>query len=238
MLDVCDHIPAYIKAIEPYKPGKPLSELERELGIQNAIKLASNENPLGPSPLALAKTKEVLPEIAFYPDGHAYALRQALARFYGISPNMVVPGNGSNDILDLLARLFLKADTEAIYSRYAFAIFRLVIQMTGALPVEVQDRHFSHSLQSMQQAINDRTRMIFIANPNNPTGTFLPLDELYDFWNKYHRTLLSSSMKPILSTCLICVSKVSNGCRSFPISSLPARSLKSMAWQDCALAMR
>jgi histidinol-phosphate aminotransferase len=181
MLDVCDHIPAYIKAIEPYQPGKPLSELERELGIRNAIKLASNENPLGPSPLALAKAKEILPEIALYPDGHAYALRQALARFYGISSSMVVPGNGSNDILDLLARLFLKADTEAIYSRYAFAIFRLVIQMTGALPVEVQDRHFSHSLQSMQQAINGRTRMIFIANPNNPTGTFLPLDELYDF---------------------------------------------------------
>lgn len=181
MLDPCDHIPDYIQSIAPYEPGKPLSELEREYGIQNAIKLASNENPLGPSPLALVKIQAALKEIALYPDGYAYALRQALADFYGLSPKMVIPGNGSNDILDLLARIFLAADTEAIYSRYAFAIFRLVIQMTGAAPIEVKDRDFSHDLGAMLKAINARTRMLFIANPNNPTGSFVPLSEVYAF---------------------------------------------------------
>ncbi|HYD33621.1 MAG TPA: aminotransferase class I/II-fold pyridoxal phosphate-dependent enzyme, partial [Methylophilaceae bacterium] len=179
----CDLAPSYISSIAPYQPGKPISELAREMGLveSSIIKLASNENPLGISPKAQEAIESALAEISRYPDGNSFALRDGICRKFGLAPDQLVFGNGSNDILELAARAFLIAGSEAIYSQHAFAVYALVTQAVGATGVVTPARNFAHDLEAMLAAITPRTRMIFIANPNNPTGTLLDKDELKEF---------------------------------------------------------
>jgi histidinol-phosphate aminotransferase len=181
--DLCDLAPGYVRAIAPYQPGKPVSELAREyrLDPDSIIKLASNENPLGVSPLGLAAMREALTDVARYPDGNGFELKQALSRHFGVPTNGVVLGNGSNDVLDQVARAFLAPGLEAVYSQHAFAVYPLATQSIGARGIEVPARDFGHDLDAMRAAITARTRMVFIANPNNPTGTLVRPAKLLEF---------------------------------------------------------
>ncbi len=190
MTDLCEFVPAYVRAIAPYQPGKPLSELERELGIRDAVKLASNENPLGPSPLALKAAQAALGETARYPDGNGFALKSALAETYGVDKEQIVLGNGSNDVLELAARAFLAPGASALYARYAFAVYPLVTQACGAEGICVAAKAFGHDLEAMLSAIRPDTRIVFIANPNNPTGTLLAGGELLAFLERVPGSVL------------------------------------------------
>lgn len=176
-----------VASLSPYVPGKPVSELEREFGIRDSIKLASNENSLGPSPRALQVIRNAAIELARYPDGSGGALRGALSRRYGISPESFTLGNGSNDVLDMVARVFLGPGIEAIFSEHAFAVYPICTQAVGATArvSKAQDGtrgpRFGHDLEAMASLVNDRTRVVFVANPNNPTGTMLSREELEEF---------------------------------------------------------
>jgi len=170
-----------LKGLQPYQPGKPIEELEREYGISNIIKLASNENPLGPSLLALEAIKQELDELARYPDGNGFALKQALSQKLGVEKSHITLGNGSNDILELIARAFATADNDVIFSQHAFAVYPIVTQAVNARAVVIPAKDWGHDLEAMAQAVTDRTRLVFIANPNNPTGTYLTADKLKGF---------------------------------------------------------
>lgn len=176
-----------VRGLEPYVPGKPLAELEREYGISGAIKLASNENPLGPPATVLEALRGALPELALYPDGSGWQLRDALARRHAVTPEQITLGNGSNDILVLLAEAFLTARSEAVYSQFAFLVYRLAVQATGAsgrAAVAYPATHrqpYGHDLRAMRALVGPRTRLVFIANPNNPTGTWIGTAELRRF---------------------------------------------------------
>jgi histidinol-phosphate aminotransferase len=182
-MSVCDLAPSYIRAIAPYQPGKPVSELAREMGldVSSIIKLASNENPLGVSPLARRAIESVLGELARYPDGNGFELKHALHDHYGVATESIVLGNGSNDVLDLAARAFLTPNDEAIYSQHAFAVYPLAVQAIGARAVEVPAHDYAHDLDAMRGAVTAKTRLVFIANPNNPTGTMVRADALESF---------------------------------------------------------
>ena len=175
--------PDYIRAIAPYQGGKPISELAREMCLNEAdiVKLASNENPLGISPKAQMAIDEALHDIARYPDGNSFELRKSVSEKFGVAYNQIVFGNGSNDILELVARAFLHAGCEAIYSQHAFAVYPLVTQAVGATGVVVPAQNYAHDLDGFLQAITPKTKLIFIANPNNPTGTLLNKDALRAF---------------------------------------------------------
>lgn len=178
-----DFAPAHILAINPYQPGKPIAELAREMGLVEAdiVKLASNENPLGVSPKARAALLTGIEGLALYPDGNGYELKAALARRLAVGMDGMVLGNGSNDVLELVARAFLTPGTSAVYSEYAFAVYPLAILAAGASSICTPARDYGHDLAAMLAAIREDTRVIFIANPNNPTGTLLPPDELHAF---------------------------------------------------------
>jgi histidinol-phosphate aminotransferase len=182
-VDVCELAPGHIRAIAPYQPGKPIAELAREFGLDPAsiIKLASNENPLGASPLAMRAAQLALTDIARYPDGNGFDLKQALSRRFGVDGAQIVLGNGSNDVLDLAARAFLTPGLEAIYAQHAFAVYPLAVQAAGAIGIEVPAREFAHDLDAMLRAVSARTRLVFLANPNNPTGTLMRSVELLAF---------------------------------------------------------
>jgi histidinol-phosphate aminotransferase len=181
--DACDLAPGYVRAIAPYQPGKPIAELARELNLDpdSIIKLASNENPLGVSPLAMQAMQQALSTIALYPDGNGFELKQAIVRRYGVEMPQIVLGNGSNDVLNMAARAFLAPGVEAIYAQHAFAIYAIETQTIGATGIEVPAKNFGHDLDAMLAAVTAQTRMVFIANPNNPTGTLLRSDELLRF---------------------------------------------------------
>lgn len=176
-----------VRSLQPYQPGKPISELEREHGVSDIIKLASNENPLGASPAALRAIKAGLGELALYPDGGGFALKQVLAEKHGVPPDWITLGNGSNDVLVLLAEAFLVPGREAVYSEYCFAVYPIAVQATGATPRVApalnaeSDQPLGHDLDAMRARINKDTRMVFIANPNNPTGTWLEQGALRAF---------------------------------------------------------
>lgn len=191
-MELCDFAPGYVRAIAPYQPGKPIAELAREMGLQETgiVKLASNENPLGPGPAALAAIRACLPELARYPDGNGFELKAALAKRYFVTPEQIVLGNGSNDVLEFAARAFLTPNTSAIYSQHAFAVYPLVVQAMGARGIEVPARDFGNDPQALLDAIEDDTRMLFIANPNNPTGTLLLPDALLRLIEHIPRTML------------------------------------------------
>jgi histidinol-phosphate aminotransferase len=170
-----------VRKLEPYLPGKPIEELEREYGVTDAVKLASNENPLGPAPLALEAIRAHAAKVGRYPDGGGFALKQALAKHLGVTAEQITLGNGSNDILELAARTFVTSENEVIYSAHAFAVYPIVTQAVGALAVVTPAKNWGHDLDAMRAAVSERTRLIFIANPNNPTGTWLDGAALHAF---------------------------------------------------------
>jgi histidinol-phosphate aminotransferase len=188
-MDLCEQSPSYIRAIAPYQPGKPISELAREMGLaeKKIVKLASNENPLGVSPKAKAAIKKALAELGRYPDGNAFELKAALSRRYGVPEECIVVGNGSNDLLEMAAGAFLAPGRAAVYSQHAFAVYPLATQARGATGIVVPAKNYGHDLAAMLAAITPETRVVFIANPNNPTGTFVPGGELEDFLARVRR---------------------------------------------------
>jgi histidinol-phosphate aminotransferase len=169
--------PDYIKAIQPYVPGKPMEELERELGIQNSIKLASNENPLGPSPEALKAIQKSFSDINRYPDGAGYYLKKALSRALSVSEDELILGNGSNELLDIAVRTYMKEGDEAVMASPSFVVYAISVQAAGGRAIQVPLRNFIHDLAAMAEAVTPKTRMMFIANPNNPTGTINTREE-------------------------------------------------------------
>jgi len=163
--------PDYVLGIQPYVPGKPLEELERELGITNSIKLASNENPVGPSPAAVRALQGAYSDINRYPDGAGYYLKQALASKLGVTEDELILGNGSNELLDIAVRTFMRAGDAAIMAVPSFVVYAMAVQSVGGRSVQVPVKDFTHDLAAMADAITPETKMLFIANPNNPTGT-------------------------------------------------------------------
>lgn len=179
--DVCDLAAPGVRELTPYQPGKPIEELEREYGLSGVIKLASNENPLGPSPDVLKTISGSLGELSRYPDGNGFILKQALCKRFDLEPGQITLGNGSNDVLELIARAFVTPDNEVIFSQHAFAVYPLVTRAIGAKAVVTPAKEWGHDLDAMANAITDRTRLVFVANPNNPTGTWLSKQTLHDF---------------------------------------------------------
>jgi histidinol-phosphate aminotransferase len=176
-MSLIDRAPAYVRAIAPYQPGKPIAELAREMGLNEAdiVKLASNENPLGIAPRARAALLGEVDALAFYPDGNGFVLKSALSGRLGVAADCIVLGNGSNDCLEMVARALLGPGSSAVYAQHAFAVYPLATQAVGAAGIEVPARDFGHDLDAMRAAIRPDTRVVFLANPNNPTGTLLPL---------------------------------------------------------------
>lgn len=176
----------HILDLVAYEPGKPIEELAREMGLkpEDIIKLASNENPLGPSPKALAAMRETLERAHFYPDGGGWALRNAIAGKLGLARENVILGNGSNEIIEFIGHAFLKPGDEVVTAKHAFAVYTLMAQLFGAKTVEVPDPGYTHDLDAMLAAITPRTRQLFIANPNNPTGTMVGQEEIDRFMDR------------------------------------------------------
>ncbi len=183
----CDFFPLAapgVRTLHPYQPGKPESELRREYGLNDIVKLASNENPLGPSPKALVAVREALTGVARYPDGNGFELKTALSARLNTPIAALTLGNGSNDVLELAARAFLTPEHEAVFSEHAFAVYPIVTQAVGATARVAQANPpdhpmpYGHDPAALLNLINDRTRIMFIANPNNPTGTWLKTAEL------------------------------------------------------------
>lgn len=169
---------AGIRSLHPYQPGKPPEELTRELGIVDPIKLASNENPLGPGEQALAAMQNRVAEIGRYPDGAGYELKAALAAHHDVASDNVTLGNGSNEVLEFVARVFAGPGDEVVFSEHCFIVYPLVTQAIGATPVKVPAVNYGHDLEATAAAITPRTRVVFIANPNNPTGTWVTSEPL------------------------------------------------------------
>jgi histidinol-phosphate aminotransferase len=169
-------VPAWIRTLLPYPPGKPIEELEREYGISDSVKLASNESPLGPSPKALEAAAGALANLHRYPDGDCYYLKRAVAKHLGVSPDALIFGNGSNEIIELIVRTFLRAGDEAVMADQAFVVYRLIVQASGGSSRLVPLRDFTHDLDGIAEAIRPQTRVVFLANPNNPTGTIFKRD--------------------------------------------------------------
>lgn len=177
-----------IAELKPYVPGKPISELERELGISDSIKLASNESPLGPSPLGMAAAAEAITGINIYPDDSAFRLHHALATRYGVEADSIIVGSGSSDVIDMVVRVFLTPGRNAVFSEHAFAMYPIYTQAAGAegkvawpLPSDHPSMPYGHDLEAMAALVDENTRVVFIANPNNPTGTWLKRDALSAF---------------------------------------------------------
>ncbi|ACL72623.1 histidinol-phosphate transaminase [Thioalkalivibrio sulfidiphilus] len=187
---------AGVQNLTPYQPGKPIEELERELGIRESIKLASNENPLGPSPKALEAVRAQLGGIALYPDGNGFALKRRLAEQFDVAPSRITLGNGSNEILELVARAYLAPARNAVFSAHAFAVYPIVVQAVGAearvAPANGPDHAmpYGHDLDAMASLINADTRVVFVANPNNPTGTWLDEDAVHGFLKRVPEDVL------------------------------------------------
>ena len=170
-----------IAKLVPYSPGKPLDELERELGIHGAVKLASNENPLGPSPKALAALDERKETVHLYPDGGAHDLTRALADRWKVSGDHVVVGNGSDEIISLLVKTFVSPGEEAVMADHTFVMYKLAVTGGHGVCVEVPLKDWRHDLPAMARAVTGRTRVVFVCNPNNPTGTMVTRDEVREF---------------------------------------------------------
>ena len=174
-----------IEALVPYPPGKPIEEVERELGIKGSIKLASNENPLGPSPKAVDAVTNALKNLNRYPDGGCYYLKEKLASRLDVKPDNIIIGNGSNEIIELVVRTFLRPGEEAVMGNPSFAVYPLAVPAAGGKAVLVPlDKNLAHDLNAMADAITDRTKIVFIANPNNPTGTMVAKKELDRFYRR------------------------------------------------------
>lgn len=180
-MSLCDYAMPYVRAISPYLPGKPITQLAREMGIpvERIVKLASNENPLGISPKAKLAIEKAVASLERYPDD--FELKAAVAEHTGMGRERIVLGNGSNDLLDILARIFLAPGRSAVYAQYAFAVYPLATISAGGEPIAVPALNFGHDLDAMRAAIRPDTRLVWMANPNNPTGTFIPYPVLKAF---------------------------------------------------------
>src|SRR3954470_6337419 len=192
LMDPCELSPSYIRSIAPYLPGKPISELARELGLkeESIVKLASNENPRGIGPRTRAAIEAALAEVARYPDGNGYELKLALSKRYGVDMGSIVLGNGSNDVLELAALAFLGPGRAAVYAEHAFAVYPLATQARGARGIVVAAKDYGHDLGAMLKAVDDETYVVWVANPNNPTGTFVPPAELEAFLRRVPERVL------------------------------------------------
>ncbi len=182
--------PEYISALKPYVPGKPVEELERELGIKGAVKLASNENPLGPSPKAVEALKAAISGINRYPDGGGYYLRKTLGERLSVEMDELILGNGSNELIDIAVRTYLRPGDEAVMAKPSFVVYATSVKAQGARPVEVPLKEWRHDLDAMAEAVTSKTRMLFIANPNNPTGTINTKEELNRLFERLPEGLL------------------------------------------------
>ena len=183
-----------VLGLKPYEPGLPLEQTQKKLGLEKVIKLASNENPLGPSPKALDLLKGQLnsfsSDLNRYPDGNAYNLKEAISKKYSVDINQITIGNGSNDLIEFVSRCFLGEGKKAIYSQHGFAIYPLAIKSTGAVPIKSKAKNWGHDLELMKDLVDDKTKLIFIASPNNPTGTAKTLQEIKDFLNNLPEDIL------------------------------------------------
>lgn len=175
-----------LKDLPTYQPGRPIEEVARELGLPAAqiIKLASNENPLGPSPAALVAMQHVLANINLYPDGNAFYLKHKLAEKLSVQPANLILGNGSNEIIEFIGHALMHPGVDVVVSQYCFAVYPLVTKLFGANLITVSARNYGHDLSSILAAITPQTRVVFVANPNNPTGTVVPKKQLADFTNQ------------------------------------------------------
>ena len=192
LIDPCELSPSYVRSIAPYQPGKPISELAREMGMNEKaiVKLASNENPRGIGPRTRAAIDAALGEIARYPDGNGFELKQALAARYGVDMPSIVLGNGSNDVLELVALAFLGPGRAAVMSQHAFAVYPLATQARGARSIVIPAVNYAHDLEAMAKAVDDETYVIWAANPNNPTGTFARPDVMEAFLRRVPERVL------------------------------------------------
>ena len=192
LMDLCELSPSYVRSIAPYQPGKPISELAREMGLEerSIVKLASNENPRGIGPRTRAAIEAAIGDIARYPDGNGFELKQALARRYHVDMGAIVLGNGSNDVLELMALAFLGPGRAAVFSQHCFAVYPLATQARGARSIVVPAKNFGHDLEAMAKAIDDETYVAWIANPNNPTGTFARHEEIEAFLKRVPERVL------------------------------------------------
>jgi histidinol-phosphate aminotransferase len=191
-MDLCELSPSYVRSIAPYQPGKPISELAREMGLdeRTIVKLASNENPRGIGPRTRAAIDAALADIARYPDGNGFELKQALARRYHVEMGSIVLGNGSNDVLELVALAFLGPGRAAVFSQHCFAVYPLATQARGARSIVVPAKNYAHDLEAMAKAIDDETYVAWLANPNNPTGTFARFEEVEAFLKRVPERVL------------------------------------------------
>ncbi|MDT8318535.1 MAG: histidinol-phosphate transaminase [bacterium] len=171
MMSLISRVPQHVLDLIPYPPGKPVEEVEREYGISNSIKLASNECPIGPSPKAIEAVSEALDSLNIYPDGSGYYLKEELSERLYACPENIILGNGSNEIIELIARAFMEKGDEAVMGDPAFIVYQLITKAVGGNPVPVPLVDFTHDLPAMAAAVGDKTKLLFIANPNNPTGT-------------------------------------------------------------------
>ena len=183
-------IPPWLASLVPYQPGKPIEEVEREYGLRGSIKLASNENPLGPSPRAVAALRAAIGDVHRYPDGGGFYLKQRLAEKLGVGADQVALGNGSNEILELLARSFLRPGADAVMSEQAFVVYASVVQAAAGIPRAVPLRDFTHDLDAMAAAVGKSTRLVFLGNPNNPTGTIYRRDAFERFLARIPRGVI------------------------------------------------
>lgn len=173
-----------IELIKPYQGGKPIEEVERELGITNAIKMASNENPLGPAPKAIEAIKKSAAKVNLYPDGNAYYLKNDLAEHLGVSPENLIIGNGSNEILQILGDTFVSPNDETIYSEHSFVVYMLVSHVCSAESITIPLVNYTHDLEAMTDAITDDTKVIFLDNPSNPLGTMVTAEQVDNFMKR------------------------------------------------------
>ena len=183
----CDYIALAnvgVQGLSPYQAGKPIEELQRELGLEHIVKLASNENPLGPSKKALAAIAAASSEIVRYPDSNGFELKRALAEKLSVGAEQITLGNGSNDVLELIARAYIEPGKSAVYSQHAFIVYPLAVQACGGRSIVTKAKQWGHDLAAMVDAIADDTQLVFIANPNNPTGTTVDETTLVDFLDK------------------------------------------------------
>lgn len=197
----CDQVQPQILDIHPYVPGKPVSELQRELGLTRISKLASNENPLGTSAKVLAAVQSALSDMARYPDGAAYEAKAAIARFLQVKSSQVALGNGSNELLELVARVFAGPEDEVVYSQYGFAVYPISAQVVGAKGVEVPAKGWAHDLPAMLAAVTSKTKIIYIANPNNPTGTVFGKSEWEAFISRVPKNVVVVLDEAYLEYC-------------------------------------
>ncbi len=180
-MNINNKVPSHIRNLIPYNPGKPIEEVEREYGIEGCVKLASNENPLGPSPKVLTTLAGRLAELNLYPDGDCFNLKRGLAAKLKVPDTHLIFGNGSNEIIELAVRTFMSPGDEAIMDQFAFSIFRLVVQAAGGQSKLIPSKNFTVDLEAMSRAVTPKTRILFLANPNNPTGTIYRKSE----WEKF-----------------------------------------------------